>query len=61
MEVTYGKKGHNIWKEIKNILVERHLINYEDMFVVTTIYIRYVVITIVLFTSMLTIELFYLA
>ena len=36
-----------------------HLLNYEDMFVEAPIYIRYIVISIVLFTSMLAIELFY--
>ena len=36
------------------------LLNYEDVFVETPIYIRYVVITIVIFTPILAIELFYL-
>ena len=45
----------------QNILVTRHLLNYEEMCVVTPMYIRYVVIYMVLFTSMLPIELFYLA
>ena len=40
----------------QNNLVIWHLINYEDMFVETPIYIRYVVLTIVIFTSMLAIE-----
>ena len=44
----------------QNIMVIWHLLNYEEMFVGTPIYIRYVVISIVLFTSMLAIELFYL-
>ena len=34
----------------KNILVTRHLLNYKEMFLVTLIYIRYVVVCIILFT-----------
>ena len=41
-------------------VIGRNLLNYEGMFVGTPIYIRFVVITIVIFTSMLVIELFYL-
>ena len=44
----------------QNILVRSHLLNYKGMFVETTIYIRYVMLTIFYFTSMLAIELFYL-
>ena len=44
----------------QNVLVRLPLLNYEDMFVITPIYIRYVVISIVIFTSMLDIESFYL-
>ena len=40
-------------------LVSMKIRNYEDMFAETPIYIRYVVLTIVIFTSILTIELFY--
>ena len=36
-----------------------HLLNYEEMFVEAEIYMRYVVITIVFFTSMPAIELFH--
>ena len=43
----------------QNILVIWHLLNYKEMFLVTQIYISYVVISIVAFTSMLAIELFY--
>ena len=42
------------------ILVRWDPLNYKDMFVETPFYIRYVVITIVISTSMLDIELFYL-
>ena len=44
----------------QNILVRWHQINYTEIFVETPIYIRYVVLTIVIFTSMLAVELFYL-
>ena len=43
----------------QNIMVIWHLLNYEEMFVGTPIYIRYVVISIVIFTAMFAIELFY--
>ena len=43
----------------QNILVGWNLLNYEEMFVVTPIYIRYVVLTIFIFTYMFAIELFY--
>ena len=55
-----GRKETNFGVRYQNLLVEWHLINYKYMFVVTPIYIRYVVLTIVIFTSMLAIELFYL-
>ena len=44
----------------QNILVVRHLINYEEMFVSTPIYIMCVVVTILIFISMLAIEFFIL-
>ena len=44
----------------QKFLVGWHLLNYEEMFVEAPIYIRYVVLTIVIFTSMLAIVLFYL-
>ena len=37
LEVTYGKKGHKLWIEIKYILVGRHLLKYKEMFVGTPI------------------------
>ena len=44
----------------QNLLVGCHLQNNEDTFMGTPIYIRHIVITIFIFTSMLAIELFYL-
>ena len=44
----------------KNIFVGQHLLNYNKMFVEIPIYVRYVLITIVILTSMLAMELFYL-
>ena len=41
-------------------LVIMKIQNYKEMFVETPLYIRYAVLTIVIFTSMLAIELFYL-
>ena len=55
-----GIKYTSFGVKYQNILVTRHLINYKEIFVGTPIYIEYVVIFIVLFTSMLVIELFYL-
>ena len=59
-EVTYRKKGHKLCSEIQKYFVGCHLLNHEEMFVERPIYIRYVVITIVIFTSMPAIESFYL-
>ena len=59
-EVTYGKKEHNLWSEIPKSFGKMEILNYKDMFVEKPIYIRYVVLTIIIFTSMLAIELFYL-
>ena len=42
------------------LLVGWNLLNYKNMFAETPIYIGYVVLNIVIFTSMLAIELFYL-
>ena len=58
--VTYGKKGKSFGGIYQNLLLGWHLLIYEEMFVETPIYLRYVVITIVIFTSMIAIELFYL-
>ena len=55
-----GRKDTRFVVKYQKLIVGGHILNYEDMFVVTLINIKYVVITIVIFTSMLTIELFYL-
>ena len=44
----------------QNLLVTRHLLNHKYMFRETQIYIRYAVISIVLFTYTIAVELFYL-
>ena len=44
----------------QKLLVGWYLLNYEEMFVETPVCIKYVVLIIVVFTSMLAIELFYL-
>ena len=48
MEINDTRFGANY----QNILFIWHLLNYIEMFVGTPIYIRYVVISIILFTSM---------
>ena len=55
-----GRKDTRFGVNYQNILISWNLLNYKYMFVETPIYIRYVVISIVNFTSMLAIELFYL-
>ena len=45
----------------QNILVRSHKLNYTEIFVGNQIYIRYVVVSIVLVTVMLAIEIFYLS
>ena len=54
-----GKDTRFVLKH-QNLLVGWHLLNYEEMFVETPIYIRYVFLAIIVFTSMLAIALFYL-
>ena len=54
-----GRKDSSFGVKYPNILVSMKIQNYEDMFVEPPIYIRYVVLTIVICTSMLAIELFY--
>ena len=56
MGIKYTSFGVNY----QNLLVSMKILNYEDMFTETPIYIRYVVLTNVIITSMLAIELFYL-
>ena len=55
-----GRKYTSFGKRYQNILVRWHLLNYKEMFLGKTIYIRYVVLTIVILISMLAIELSYL-
>ena len=54
------RKDTSIVAKYQKLLLGWHLLNYKDMSVEIPIYIRYAVITIVIFTSMLSIELFYL-
>ena len=53
-----GRKDTRFGVKYQNILVGWNLLNYKEIFVETPIYIRYVVIDIVIFSSMLAIELF---
>ena len=55
-----GRKDTSFGVKYQNILVRWKILNYEEIFAETPIYIRYVVLTIIIFTSMLAIELFYL-
>ena len=55
-----GRKDTRFVMKYQKLLVVWHILNHEDMFMETLIYIKYVVITIVTFTSMLAIELSYL-
>ena len=40
LEVTNGSKGHNLWSDLPKYSCKIALLNYEDMFVGTPIYIR---------------------
>ena len=53
-----GRKNTSFGVKYQNILVKRQLLNYKEMFAVTPIYIRYAVISVVLLTPILAIELF---
>ena len=55
-----GMNNTGFGVKCQHILVTRHLLNYKEISVATLIYIRRVVISIVLFTYMFAIELFYL-
>ena len=55
-----GIKDTSFGVRYQKLLVGWHLLNYEEMFVETPIYIRYVVLTIIIFASMLSIGFFYL-
>ena len=57
---TMEIKDTSFGVKYQNLLVSIKILNYEDMFVKIPIYIKYVVLTIVNFTSILAIELFYL-
>ena len=59
-KLLMGRKDKIFGVKYQNILVRRHLLNYKDMFVGTPIYIRYGVVYILIFTSMIAIELYYL-
>ena len=54
------RKDTRFGVKYQKLLIGWHHLNYEDMFVETPIYIRCVVLTIVIFTYMLAIGLFYL-
>ena len=56
-----GRNGTSFGVKYQKLLVRWNILSYEEMFVETPIYIRYVVLAIVIFTYMLAIELFYLA
>ena len=56
----YVKKGKILGLKYQNILVGWHVLNYEEMFMETPIFIMCVVITIFIFNSMLAVDLFYL-
>ena len=58
-KLPMGRKDTSFVVKYQKFLVGWHLLNYKEIFVETLIYIRYVVIHIVIFTSMLDIELFY--
>ena len=59
-QLPMGIKYTSFGVKYQKFLVGWHLLNYKEMLVETPIYFRCVVITIVIFTSMLAIELFYL-
>ena len=58
-QLPMGRKDTSFGVKYQNVLVSMKIRNYEEMFVGTPIYIRYTVLTIVIFTSMLAIGLFY--
>ena len=55
-----GRNYTSFGLKYQNIFVKRHLLDYKEMYVGKSIYMRYVVISIVIFTYMLAIGLFYL-
>ena len=54
------RKDTRFGVKYQKLFLGRHLLNYKYMFAETLIYIRYVVITIVIYIYMLSIVLFYL-
>ena len=54
-----GRKDESSGVKYPNVLVSMKIQNYEEMFVEPPIYIMYVVLTTLICTSMLAIELFY--
>ena len=59
-QLPMGRKDTSFGVKYQNLLVSMKILNNEEMFVETPIYLRYVVRTNVILTSMLAIELFYL-
>ena len=55
-----GRKYTSFRVKYQNLLVIWKILNYEEMFAETAIYIWYVVLTIFICTSTLAVELFYL-
>ena len=60
-QLLMGIKYTSFGVKHQKLPVGWYLLNYKEMFVETPIYIRYVVITIVIFTSMLAIKIFHLS
>ena len=58
-QLPIGRKDTSFGVKHPNVLVSMKIRNYEAMFLKPAIYICYVVVTIVICTSMHTIELFY--
>ena len=55
LEVNYGKKVHKIWSEVPKSFGKYEIINCEEILMETPIYIGFIVLTTVVFTSMLAI------
>ena len=58
MQLLKGIKDSRLAVKYQNLLLRGKIINYKEMFVEPPIYIRYSVLTILICTSMLAIELF---
>ena len=59
-QLYMGRNDTSVGVKYQNIYLGQNLLNYKYMFVETPIYIKYVVITILIFTSTLVIEFFIL-